>query len=201
MARAKNNKQATKPKNTQRRHQQLSKRNTHLESEAHLESRLPSPGNLVRRIRDEMDRLFEDFGFDNLTRSLPNPEALGLGMWAPEVEVFERAGEMVVRADLPGLTKDDIKIDLTENAITIDGERKQEYEESENGYYRSERSYGRFQRRIPLPAGVDIDTANAEFRDGVLEVTLAVSDVRKHKARKLEITDHSVSARAKAAGR
>jgi HSP20 family protein len=195
MARVKNNKQATKTKNTEPKRQQLSK------GEVHLESRLPSPGNLVRRFRDEMDRLFEDFGFDNLTRSLPNPEALGLGMWAPEVEVFEREGEMVVRADLPGLTKDDIKIDLTENAITIDGERKQEYEESENGYYRSERSYGRFQRRIPLPAGVDIDTANAEFRDGVLEVTLAVSEVRKHKARKLEITDHSVSARAKAAGR
>src|SRR6266478_1635080 len=113
MARAKNNKQTTKTKNTATKRHQLSKR------EVHVESWLPAPGNLVRRFRDEMDRLFEDFGFDNLTRSLPNPEALGLGMWAPEVEVFERTGEMVVRADLPGLTKDDIKIDLTEHAITI----------------------------------------------------------------------------------
>ena len=73
--------------------------------ELELETRLPAPGNLVRRIRDEMDRLFEDLGVGSLTRSLPTTESLGLGMWAPEVEVFERQGELVVRADLPGLTK------------------------------------------------------------------------------------------------
>src|ERR1700694_115567 len=119
MARGKSNKQTAKAKNTDTRRQQLTRR------EMHPESWLPAPGNLVRRFRDEMDRLFEDFGFDNLTRQLPSPESLGLRMWAPEVEVFEREGEMVIRADLPGLTKDDIKIDLTDNAIIIDGERQQ----------------------------------------------------------------------------
>src|ERR1700674_2056195 len=136
MARGKNNKQTAKAKNTDTRRQQLTRR------EVHPESWLPAPGNLGGRFRDGMDRLFADFGFDNLTRQLPSPESLGLRIWAPEVEVFERAGEMVVRADLPGLTKDDIKIYLADNAITIDGERKQEHEESDDGYYRSERSYG-----------------------------------------------------------
>jgi HSP20 family protein len=195
MARGKSNNQTARTKNTGAKGRQISRRETD------PGSWLPAPGNLVRRFRDEMDRLFEDFGFDNLTHTLPNVESLRLGVWAPEVEVFERAGELVVRADLPGLNKDDIKIDVTDRAITIEGERKQEHEESDNGYYRSERSYGRFSRRIPLPEGVDIDTANADFRDGVLEVTLAVPERKERKTRKLEVADKSISTRAKAAGR
>ena len=194
MSRGKSNNQTARTKNTEAKGRQVSRRETD------PGSWLPAPGNLVRRFRDEMDRLFEDFGFDNLTHSLPNAESLGLGIWAPEVEVFERSGEMVVRADLPGLNKDDIKIDLTDRAITIEGERKQEREESDNGYYRSERSYGRFYRRIPLPEGVDIDTAKAQFREGVLEVTLAVPERKERKARKLEVAAESIPA-AKAAGR
>ena len=195
MARKKSNNQPARTKGTAAKDQQV----TRLETDVGL--RLPAPGNLVRRFRDEMDRLFEDFGFDNLTRSLPNAEALGLGLWAPEVEIFERAGEMVVRADLPGLNKEDIRIDLTDRAITIDGERRQEHEKSDNGYYRSERSYGRFYRRIPLPESVDIDTAKAYFRDGVLEVTFAVSERKEHRARKLEVSSGPAPARAKAASR
>lgn len=194
MARAKSNNQSAKTKNKETKRSDLTQRETD------LGSLLPAPGNLVRRFRDEMDRLFQDFGFDSLTHSLPNAASLGLGIWTPEVEVFERAGQMVVRADLPGLTKDDIKIDLTERAITIDGERKQEHEESDNGYYRSERSYGHFYRRIPLPEGVDIDTAKAQFRDGVLELTFAVPKPLERKARKIEIADEPPN-RAKAAGR
>jgi HSP20 family protein len=148
-----------------------------------------------------MDRLFEDLGVHNLTRSLPTSESLGLSMWAPEVEVVERQGELLVRADLPGLTKDDISLDVTESAITIDGERRQEHEETEEGYYRSERSYGRFTRRIPLPDGVDIDTAKAQFRDGVLEVTFAAPERKGLKSRKLEIGEGSARAMSKASGR
>ena len=184
MAKTKNN-LSTKPRFNRQKTATKSPRVTRGEFE--LETRLPAPGNLVRRIRDEMDRLFEDLGVHNLTRSLPTSESLGLSMWAPEVEVFERQGELVVRADLPGLTKDDITLDVTDSAITIDGERRQEHEETEEGYYRSERSYGRFTRRIPLPDGVDIDTAKAQFRDGVLEVTFAAPERKGLKSRKLEI--------------
>jgi len=184
VAKTKNN-LSTKPRFNRQKTATKSPRVTRGEFE--LETRLPAPGNLVRRIRDEMDRLFEDLGVHNLTRSLPTSESLGLSMWAPEVEVFERQGELVVRADLPGLTKDDITLDVTDSAITIDGERRQEHEETEEGYYRSERSYGRFTRRIPLPDGVDIDTAKAQFRDGVLEVTFAAPERKGLKSRKLEI--------------
>lgn len=152
---------------------------------------LPAPGELVRRFRDEMDHLLEESGFDNLARSLTSGEALNIGRWAPQVEVLERDGQIVVRADLPGLTKDDISVDLSDSAITIDGQRKQEHEEHKDGYYRSERSYGHFSRRIPLPAGVNVDTAQAQFRNGVLEITMAAPEAREHQTRKLEIEDGS----------
>lgn len=140
MAKTKNNLSA-KPRVHRQKTATKSPRVTRGEFE--LETRLPAPGNLVRRIRDEMDRLFEDLGVHNLTRSLPTSESLGLSMWAPEVEVVERQGELLVRADLPGLTKDDISLDVTESAITIDGERRQEHEETEEGYHRSEQTIGR----------------------------------------------------------
>jgi len=170
--------------------------------EPDLGSLLAAPSDLMRRFRDEMDRLFEDFGFGNLASSLPSRESLGLGLWAPQVEVFQREGQMVIRADLPGLTRDDIKVEVTNDAITIDGERKQEHEESEKGYYRSERSYGRFSRRVPLPEGVNADTATANFRNGVLEITMAAPEAKERKGRKLEIAGESApAAKAKAAGR
>lgn len=92
--------------------------------------------------------------------------------WAPDVEAFHRNNELVVRADLPGLTKSDIKVDVTENQITLQGERKREHEEEKGGVYRSERSYGSFYREIPLPEGAITEQAKANFKDGVLEITM-----------------------------
>ena len=93
-------------------------------------------------------------------------------MWSPQVEVFEREGQLVLRADLPGLTKEDVKVEVTNEAINISGERKSEHEEKREGYYRSERSYGSFYRSIPLLEGVNAEDANATFRNGVLEITM-----------------------------
>jgi HSP20 family protein len=93
-------------------------------------------------------------------------------MWSPEVEVFEREGQLVVRADLPGLTKDDVNVEVSDDAINISGERKSEHEERGEGYYRSERSYGNFYRSIPLPEGVNAENLDATFRNGVLEITM-----------------------------
>jgi HSP20 family protein len=199
MARARNNQTAKTSKSSRKNGPDRPQSRSHRETD--LGSLLPAPRDLVRRVRDEVDRLFQDFGFDNLTNSLPNPESIGLGMWAPEVELFERDGRLIVRADLPGLTKDDIRIDLTNRAITLEGERRQEHEENDNGYYRSERSYGRFSRRIPLPEGVDIETAEANFRNGVLELSFEAPERSDVKARKLEINDGPLAAKAKAAGR
>ena len=156
-------------------------------------------GSLVRRFVDEVDRLAEDFGvgrglFSSLERGLPG------GAWSPQVEMFERDGELVLRADLPGLSKDDVKVELADNAVTITGERRDEREEKREGFYSSERSYGRFYRRLPLPQGVNTEDARASFHDGVLEVTMPAAKAEAKTPRKLEISGETQpKSRAKAA--
>jgi HSP20 family protein len=158
-----------------------------------------TPGSLVRRFVDEVDRLAEDFGvgpgfFSSLERGLPG------GAWSPQVEMFERDGELVLRADLPGLSKDDVKVELADNAVTIKGERRDEREEKREGFYSSERSYGKFYRRLPLPQGVSTEDARASFRDGVLEVTMPAPKAEAKTPRKLEINGETQpKSRAKAA--
>lgn len=135
------------------------------------------PFGIVRRFAEEMDRLFEDFGFRRgLMAPWPISRWSGLGAdlttWSPALEVFRRDDRLVIRADLPGLTKDDVKVEVTDDTVTIRGERRQEQEERRAGYYHSERSYGYFCRSIPLPEGAEADKAEANFRDGVLEITM-----------------------------
>lgn len=107
-------------------------------------------------------------------------------MWMPPVEVLQQGDKLLVRADLPGLQKDDVRVEVQSGALTIEGERKQEFEETEEGVYRSERVYGRFSRSIPLPEGADADQAKATFRNGVLEVELPVA-AQAEQGRRLEI--------------
>jgi HSP20 family protein len=156
-----------------------------------------SPFSLMRRFSEEMDRLFGDVGFggglaSGFGREFGRLSDLEKSMWLPQVEAFEREGKLIVRADLPGLTRDDIDVDITDDAIKIRGERRQEKEESEAGYYRSERSYGSFYREIPLPSGVNSEEANATFRNGVLEVTMP-APTRQSSSRRIEIGEASES--------
>jgi HSP20 family protein len=158
-----------------------------------------SPFRLIERFADEMDRVFEDFGFGRawptsrvgrgLFRSPWSGTATGMEAWAPDVEVFHRNDELVVRADLPGMSKEDIKVDVTESAITIQGERKRAREEEREGVYRSERSYGRFYRTIPVPEDVITDQAKAAFKDGVLEITMPAAPEQVRRGRRLEISE------------
>ena len=138
------------------------------------------PFSMMRRFADEMDRMFEDFG-------LPGWERFGrstaMERFSPQVDMIERDGKLVVRADLPGMTKDDVTVEVTDDAVVIDGERKYEHEQKEGGVYRSERSYGRFHREIPLPEGVKTENATANFKNGVLEVTLDASQATKNHRR------------------
>jgi HSP20 family protein len=139
-----------------------------------------SPFALVRRMMEDMDRLFFG-GFGDLTG--PSgfegelyrraPEALATTrIWSPQVEVMEKDGELLVRADLPGLNEDDVQVELGDDGLTISGERRSEREEERQGVYHSERNYGSFQRRIALPRGVDPNTCDAKFENGVLEVKM-----------------------------
>lgn len=153
------------------------------------------PFSVMRRISDEMDRLFEGFGFGrnalgdfggrSALSSLTDQDA---ALWTPHLEMYERDGKLTVTADLPGVKKEDVKVEVDEDAITIQGQRRQERTSQERGYYRSERSYGSFYRTIPLPEGVDPSTASAAFRDGVLHITLQAPQKRTT-SRALEIKD------------
>jgi HSP20 family protein len=136
----------------------------------------PSPFAVMRRLADEMDRLFgAPFGASSLTPRFDLPwesREGGEGAWMPSVEVAERGGKLVIRADLPGLKKEDVKVEVRDDVVCIEGERRQEREEKRKGFYRSERSYGRFYREVPLPEGIDPEQASASFKNGVLEVTM-----------------------------
>ena len=148
-----------------------------------------TPFALMRRFSEEMQNLFGDFGLRSdwltpVTGRLNLPQ----GIWSPQVEMFERDNELVVRADLPGLTKDDVKVEIADGGITIEGERKQEKTDQREGYYRSERSYGRFSRTLPLPDGVEPEAATANFGDGVLEVTMPAPKRTGRKSRRVEIS-------------
>ena len=137
-----------------------------------------TPFGMMRRFADEMDRMFDDFGFPTTGFGRAS-----MDRFSPQLDIFEREGKLVVRADLPGMTKDDINVDISEEAIVIEGERKYEHEQNEGGVYRSERSYGRFHREIPLPEGVKTDNATATFRNGVLEISIEVPKTAKNRRR------------------
>src|SRR5437764_15244973 len=158
-----------------------------------------SPFSFMKRFGEEMDRLFGDFSPGRNWIPPALAEVTGAN-WAPQVEMFERDGELVVRADLPGLKKDDVKVEFTDDGLAIEGERRAEREEKGEGYYRSERSYGNFYRLLPLPDGVNPEDASAKFQNGVLEVTMPARKKIARASKKIEISEASVpKSKAKAA--
>jgi HSP20 family protein len=135
-----------------------------------------SPFSLVGQLMEDMDRMFDAFaGGRGLAGSARPRSGFLSATWAPPIEAFEKDGQFVVRADLPGLAPEDVRIDATDDSITIEGERRSETEGEEGGVYRSERAYGRFSRTIPLPEGAKLDEAHARFENGVLEISLPVA--------------------------
>lgn len=140
-----------------------------------------NPFTFMRRITEELDRAFD-----------VAPDIVGLPqfysrMWAPALEVFERDNKFVVRIDLPGLKKENVKIDVTHDELTIEGERKLAKEEKEEGFYRTERTYGTFYRRIAIPEHVKAEAAAATFKDGVLEIEMPTIPIPEAKKRTVEI--------------
>jgi HSP20 family molecular chaperone IbpA len=111
-----------------------------------------------------------------------------LSAFVPKIDVRQCGNELVVRADLPGVTSEDIVVEVGDDAITISGERQQERGEENGGIYRGERSYGAFVREIPLPDGAIADQAKASFKDGVLEITVPAPPGQVSRGRRLEIS-------------
>jgi len=117
----------------------------------------------MRRMSEEMDRTFGQFFGETRT---------GAGSWYPAIEVAERDNQLQVHAELPGLNPEDVKVEITGDSLIIHGERKSQREHQIGGAYRSERRYGQFYREIALPQGVSADQAKAQFRNGVLEISV-----------------------------
>ena len=153
-----------------------------------------NPFHLLRRMTDEMDRWFDralngyptqqSDSVDSLTRQFNTP-----GMWAPKIEAFQRGDQFIVRAELPGLKKEDVRVNVTDDSIVIEGERRDEFENTHGDVYHSERSYGSFYREIPLPEGAIGDKADASFRNGVLEVKLQAPPNEVRRGRSVEIKE------------
>ena len=141
------------------------------------------PFAFMRRVAEELDHAF---GLQPDVRGLPE---LQPRMWVPAIEVFERDEKFVVRVDLPGLKKEEVKIEVTHDELTIEGERKVEKEENEEGLYRTERTYGRFFRRIGIPEHVKAEGAVAVFKNGVLEIEMPAIPVPQVTKRTVAIAD------------
>jgi HSP20 family protein len=155
-----------------------------------------SPFALMRRFMEDMEQQWASFGTGRGGQGMPAP---GSTSFAPPMEMFEREGHLVVRADLPGLTKDDIQVEVTDEGLTIAGERRSEHEEKQGGVFRSERHYGTFRRHIPLPDGVDAAQIKASFQDGVLEVTLPAPP-QQARGRRIEVHGGASGSRGTASG-
>ena len=126
-------------------------------------------------IRHEMNRIFDDF-----TR---RPFHIGLreSGWNPSVDIAETDEAIVVKAELPGITKEDVNISITDNILTLKGEKKQEKEIKEENYHRIERSYGNFQRSFTLPAKIQHEKVKATFKDGILNINIPKAEEVKPK--------------------
>jgi HSP20 family protein len=161
-----------------------------------------SPFALMRRMMEDLDRMVEGFGVGRALQPEFSEAGLqrgGMAMWSPAIDVFERDGQFVVRADLPGLSRDDVRIEATDDSLIIEGARRSEMEVEEEGLYRCERSYGRFSRAIPLPEGADPGRAQAKFENGVLEVSVPLSG-ESTRRRRIEIQGGSAAEGTKPAG-
>jgi len=132
-----------------------------------------SPITLMRRLTEDIDRAFT---------ALSNTGAYDEDFtWAPSVEVRQSGNNLIVRADLPGLNENDIRLEATQDGLILEGERKREENREEGGLHRTERVYGHFYRFIPLPEGAKLDQVQANFRNGVLEVTVPVPESQQNR--------------------
>jgi HSP20 family protein len=152
-----------------------------------ISSRSGDPFMLMRMLSHDLDTMADRFGFGRFPGFGDLMQQDRGSMWSPQIEVSEDDGHLIVRADLPGLKKEDVNVEISNGMIMISGERKQEHEDKRKGYYRSERSYGSFSRAIPLPEDAKIDDAKASFNDGVLEITVPAPQAQKKQRKQVQI--------------
>ncbi|MBK7705034.1 MAG: Hsp20/alpha crystallin family protein [Acidobacteria bacterium] len=190
------------------KHPEPAKTEVHLKPvEKESELNWANPVTMMRNWMDEMERTMAEYGLMNrlmptmfaadlfrpafkMFREMPlwNELAEVATQWSPPAEMTRRDDELLVRLDLPGVKKEDVKVEIDHHRLIIHGERKHDLEEKKEGFYRSERTYGAFHRVIPLPDGAKADNAEAFFNNGVLEVRIDMPKI-KGAARRLEIKE------------
>lgn len=136
-----------------------------------------APFSIMRQGLDEMERWFGQWG-----------QGSQISEWSPAIEVFQRGNDYVIRADVPGMTRQDLQVDVGDDAITVRGERREDRKEEREGVFWTERSYGSFTRVIPLPPGAIADSAKATFNNGVLEIVMQAPSPETRRGRRLDIS-------------
>lgn len=142
------------------------------------------PFQEMSALQESMNRLFSDVRAQAPVRG----EEIVQGAWIPAVDIFETNEAIVLKAELPGITAQDISVEVKDNTLTLKGEKKFEKEVKEENYHRVERSYGSFQRAFTLPGTIHQEKVKAKFKDGILEITLPKVEEAKPKQVKVEIS-------------
>ncbi len=135
-------------------------------------------------LQDRMDRLFQD----SMTRNRGYEESLAPGFWSPPVDIYETDEAVILKAELAGLNKNDVTIEVKNSTLVLKGERKFEKDIKEENYHRIERSYGSFSRTFSLPQTVDHSKVGATFKDGLLEIT--IPKIRDARPKQIEIKEN-----------
>lgn len=148
------------------------------------------PFRELRSLNDEMNRLFSI----SIPRSFED-EGFARGAWNPSVDIYENKDQLILEAELPGMKREDFELTIENNVITLRGERKFEKKEETDNYHRVERAYGSFSRSFTLPQTVQTDNATADFKNGVLRVTLHKRE--EVKARRIEIKEEDADVQPK----
>jgi len=154
------------------------------------------PFGLLRQMTSELGRVFDEPFWPSFRWPSGEFTASRAVAWSPEVDVFERDNRLITKIDLPGMKKEDVKVEVTDGYLTISGERKTEAEEKKENYYRCEREYGTFYRTVPLPENVKFEDVKATFADGVLEVSVPLAVKVEPKPRNIEIQEPAKAAKA-----
>jgi len=148
------------------------------------------PFAVLRKMTADLERTFEDPFWPAFTwpalGGFTRPETVA---WLPRVDVFEKDNRLFTRVDLPGVRREDVKVEVTDGHLALSGERKKEKEEKKDNVYRTEREYGSFYRAVRLPEGVKLEEVKATFADGVLEVSVPLPARPEAKVRKVEIQE------------
>jgi HSP20 family protein len=142
----------------------------------------------MRQMQDEVDHWFHRMGVDRSWMSPSNWLGGHEGEWRPAIDAFQRGNEFVIRADVPGMARHDLSVEVSDDAVTIGGERRHEAHEDREGMFWSERRHGSFCRVVPLPPGAVAGSAKATFMNGVLEVVLQAPSQETRRGRKIDIS-------------